>query len=134
MEQYRLLQTYFSRVSISRASEVPDPLAIPMQIDAQVAIEQNRFTVLFSTKSQAETESPVNIDVQVVGVFGAVDLNAVTLEITDVTDFLHSKGFLVLWPYVDQMIRQVTGLMGMKPIESSLPDDLLVRPMLPVSN
>ena len=126
---YTLVDTFFKCIEISRLSEVPDPLEMEFDITGKVMSEYlpNRLEVHLGVTSRAvdEANDPVHVDVELVGIFELVDKSQ---EVDDemAKDYLTQIGFFLLLPYIEQLVRVNSSLMGMRPLKISIPHSVEV--------
>ena len=65
-------------------------------------------------------KSPMRFTLELVGIFEYAGDKPDEGK-AQVMDFVREKGLHMLWPYTDQMIRLLSGQMGMKPLETKTP-------------
>lgn len=116
----RLTHSFFKSLNFSRASELPEPLKV--EIMAEIKVRHRNFPDQLQIDLKLETAEgqPLMFCIELVGLFNLVeDQPRPSREI--LPDFVNQRALHMLWPYVAQMIRIVTGQMGMNPVTIPIP-------------
>lgn len=110
---------FFISLNFSRDSALPEK--IELQVEAQIKISDEHFPRLqVNLKVKAAEPSPLRFSVELVGLFGYTGTDA-AIDRSVAEEFINNKGLNVLWPYMTQMIRIITGQMGMNPLDTKTP-------------
>ena len=112
---YELKQNFFASLSFRRKPEVLEPINLP--IETQVNLAEPGFPVLqVGITVKTPDDSPISFYLELYGIFEYQgekkeydhDLNV---------EYAFEKGLYLLWPNVSQMVRIITGQMGINPIQ-----------------
>lgn len=116
----RLKNAFFTSLQLSRVPELPESLEL--NLDIQVAVNDKQFPDLLQIRLKLETpgEQPLMLSAELVGFFSRVE-ELPKPDRSIISDFVNEQGLHMLWPYMAQMLRLVTGQMGMNPINIRTP-------------
>jgi hypothetical protein len=112
---YELKQSFFATLSFKRAQEVPEPINLP--IETQVSIAEPGFPIMqIGIAVKTPDDSPVSFHLELYGIFEYQgekkeydrDLNV---------EYAFERGLYFLWPNISQMVRIITGQMGINSIQ-----------------
>jgi preprotein translocase subunit SecB len=115
---FSLNNAFFIAIDIKRVNVLPEPMEV--SIEAQVRVIDNFPNIQINLRSKTPDESPVKFTLELVGLFDYVG-DAPEEDRAVVADFVKEKGLHMLWPYFSQMIRMITGQMGMNPLNIKTP-------------
>jgi hypothetical protein len=117
---YQLNNAFVVSLRASRIPKVPDSPQLEFTVQLKVIDEQLperlQLNLIFSTVG----EEPVAFSTEVVGLFDLVEGQAAPKrDIT--TEFINERALFLLWPFITQTLRMVTGQMGINPVTIRTP-------------
>jgi hypothetical protein len=108
---YEVQEVLFTKINFWRAPLVPDPFTVNVNMGVRIIVQNQHAMELGVQITTVDSESPVKLDLELVGKFKATDANA-TIQREDFEDFISQKGLPVMWPYADALVRQLCGTMS----------------------
>ena len=117
---FRLTNAFFSTVNCRRKPEMP--ANIETEFSIQVRVEHGDYPqkLQVNLKIESPDTSPLAVQLELISIFELVeDFPRPTANI--IVHFLNEQALHMLWPYAKQMISQLTGQMGMNPINIQTP-------------
>jgi len=106
-------------LSFSRKQSIPDQIEMPISIQVKV-VEPGfpRIQVNMIVKSPPDTA--LSFSAEVVGLFDYVgEKTEFDKELNQ--EFIQEKALHLIWVYIDQLARLITGQMGMNPLKLKAP-------------
>jgi preprotein translocase subunit SecB len=116
----RLTDAFFSSLQFRRVPEMPDPLQVNFNVHVRVHGEQFPDNLQINLQVETLDDQPLMLSLELVGLFRVVG-DRPGLDRSVLPDFVNERAIHMLWPYVVQMIRQVTAQMGIKPVNFPTP-------------
>ena len=116
----RLDNAFFTSLQFRRIPELPDPLQLG--IITQVRLHSEHFPDKLQIDLKVETpdDQPLTLSVELVGLFSAIE-GEPKPDPGILSDFVNERALYMLWPYIVQIVRQVTGQMGTNPVNILTP-------------
>lgn len=117
---FRLGNAFFTNLQVSRLPAMPDQLTMKFAVD--VRIQDHKFPNELQVDVRLRTlgEQPLTLNIELVGLFGLVD-GAPEPSPDIISDFINQRALFMLWPYLVQMVKQVTAQMGTNPVNITTP-------------
>jgi len=117
---YQLNNAFVVSLQARRIPKVPDSPQLEFTVQLKVVDEQLPERLQLSLKLSTVGEEPVAFSTEVVGLFDLVEGQAAPKRgIT--TEFINERALFLLWPYITQTLRMVTGQMGINPVTLHTP-------------
>jgi preprotein translocase subunit SecB len=123
---FSLINAFFITLRFERIPEIHDTINIPIEIQIKI-IDKDFPRLQVNLRYKTPDDSPLKFDIELVGLFDYVGEDP-ERDHKIVNDFVREKGLHMLWPYVLQMARLITGQMGMSPIETKTPLRFDIQP------
>src|SRR5574341_2005610 len=121
---YRLQSAFFITLHFERKPEVPVPLQLTFGIYLKVVDEKFPDNLQINLKVETTGDDPpVKLVVETVGLFALIE-NLPKPNKDIITPFLNERALFILWPYLSQIVRQMTALMGIQAIDILMPNIL----------
>lgn len=116
---FNLVNAFFVSLEFEREPVLPEKMELP--IEAQIKVVDEGFPRLqVNLRTRTQGQASVKFSLELVGLFDyAGDHPEIDREIAG--EFVREKGLYMLWPYVTQTIRIITGQMGMNPLDTKTP-------------
>lgn len=111
---FKLKNTFFINLEFKREPDItPGTL---MQFELQIKVTELNFPEFqINMINTTRSGSPIKLSLESVAIFEYKGENSDQFHET-VHEFITKEGFTLLWPYTAQMIRIITGQMGMDPL------------------
>lgn len=109
---FQLINVIFINLKLFRAPDIPKE-PIKFVIENKNMDFQDKLQVNLRVRSSEN--SPVNIDLELIGFFEYLDDNS-KKDKDLINEFIQKQAILMLWPYIQQMIKVITSQMGIEPI------------------
>jgi preprotein translocase subunit SecB len=116
---FSLANAFFIALHFEREHILPDALEMPIEIQIKM-VDKDFPRVQVNLRNKTKEQSPLKLDLELVGLFDYVGNNP-ERDRGLINDFIREKGLHMLWPYISQMIKMVTGQMGMSPLDTRTP-------------
>jgi preprotein translocase subunit SecB len=125
---FSLVNAFFISLHFEREGVMPDTIEMPIEMQIKV-IDKDFPRLQVNLRNKTNAPSPVKLDIELVGLFDYIgDHPEQDHEL--ISDFIREKGLYMLWPYVSQMTRMITGQMGMNPIDTRTPLSFELLPII----
>jgi preprotein translocase subunit SecB len=116
---FNLVNVFFVTLHFDREPAIPNTME--MQIELQIKVIDKDFPRLqVNIRNRTKDPSPLKLEVELVGLFDYSGNNP-DQDRELITDFLRDNGIHMLLPYISQIIRIITGQMGMNPLDIHFP-------------
>ena len=116
---YSLENAFLISINIKRKKELPEIIEMPINIETKVSKpEFPRLQIIMRASNQED--SPIPFQFEIVGLFKHLGEEE-EYNKDDGKEFVFDRGLHMLWPYLSQMVRIITGQMGMNPINIKTP-------------
>jgi len=116
---FQLKNMFLTSLSFTRANEISSTIEIPIEIGVQY-IEPKFPLVQVNMKISSGESALINFSTEIVGLFDYIgSQNTYDTELN--REFVFEKGLFMLWPFGIQMIRLITGQMGITPLNIQTP-------------
>lgn len=126
---FKLQAAFFITVNCRRSSTVPEPLTTNFK--TLVKSEESNFPNLqIFLKLETEGEQPVTFEIELVGIFAHIEDQPVP-DRSIIREFISEQAIYMLWPYMVQMVAQITAQMGTNPVRLPTPHYYDLRPEPP---
>ena len=129
---FRLDSAFFTSLQFRRVPELPDPLQLGIVTQVRLHSEHFPDKLQIDLKIGTPDDQPLMLSVELVGLFSAVE-GEPKPDHDVLYDFVNEKALHMLWPYVAQIVRQITGQMGTDPVNIPTPHAFDFKPVEQVS-
>jgi preprotein translocase subunit SecB len=127
---FNLVNIFFVTLHFHREPAIPDVMGF--QIEVQIKVIDKDFPRLqVNIRYRTMDQSPLKLEVELVGLFDYIGDNP-EQDHALITDFLRDKGVHMLLPSISQIIRIITGQMGMNPLDIHTPSSINIPPVTEV--
>ena len=116
---FDLVNAFFIVLHFDRERILPNPMEMPIEIQIKV-IDKDFPRIQVNLRTINRDQSPLKLELELVGLFDYIGDNP-EKDRGLISDFVREKGLCMLWPYLSQIARMITGQMGMNPIEMRMP-------------
>ena len=120
LHPYKLESAFFISLKFERISEVPMKLQLKYSVDIKSVDEENQKRLQIFLRFRTHDDQPVNINIELVGIFKLADENLVP-DKKALNEFIFDQAIYILWPNISEIVKQITVLMGLNPIQLPLP-------------
>lgn len=117
---FKLTHVFFSTVNCRRKPEMPADIETEFSIQVRVEHGDYPQKLQVNLKIESPDDSPLTVQLELISIFELVE-DLPKPAVSEVMDFLNDQALHMLWPYVKQMISQLTGQMGMNPVNIPTP-------------
>ena len=117
---FKLTHVFFSTISCRRKPEMPDNIETDFSIQVKVEPDNYPQKLQVDLKIESSDASPLTVQLELVSIFELVE-DLPEPAVNTIVHFLNEQALHMLWPYVKQMISQLTGQMGMNPVNIQTP-------------
>jgi preprotein translocase subunit SecB len=124
---FKLINAFFVTLHFDREPAVPNKMEFQIEIQIKV-IDKDFPRLQVNIRNRTTDQSPLKLEVELVGLFDYIGNNP-EQDRALITDFLRDKGIHMLLPYISQIIRIITGQMGMNPLDIHPPFSIDVPPI-----
>ena len=116
---YEVINIFLISLTFKRGNAAPPPLELP--ISSEIKMVEPEFPRLqVNVKVSTPEDTPISFNFEIVGVFNYIgeskqyekDLNK---------EFVSKKALDLIWVHATQMVRMITGQMGMNPVQLKTP-------------
>lgn len=128
----QLDNVFFTSLQFRRVPELPDPLQLNILTQVRVYGEQFPDRLQIDLKIETPDDQPLMLSVELVGLFSAVE-GQPKPDPSILSDFVNEKALYMLWPYMVQVVRQITSQMGTNPVNIMTPYVFDFKPLEQVS-
>ena len=105
---------------------MPDQLNLTFGVEVRVQEERFPDTLQVDIRLKTLEDQPLTMHAELVGLFSLVD--GAPQPVRDIIpDFVNNQALHMLWPYMAQMLRIVTGQMGTNPINIKTPHEFQIE-------
>lgn len=117
---FSLADVFFVSLNFRRMPKMPEPLEININAQTKVVLESYPEKLQVNLKLITPEDSPLTFSIETVGMFDYTgddpekDKSLIAL-------FIANRGLHMMWGYLKQLIQIITGQMGMRPINLSIP-------------
>lgn len=116
---FQLTNAFFSSLHFRRVKQMPSTMEFPITIEIKT-VEPGFPRIQLNLRVSSPEDAPLHFKVELVGLFDYVG-EGKAYDKERHRKFISHTGFHMLWPYVNQIIRIVTGEMGMNPLNAVMP-------------
>lgn len=117
---FRLVEAFIIDFHLHRLPQIPDSINIDFSASIRVHAQDYPARFQVDLRLQSETDTPLEVVAEIIGLFEQFDTSLDADEDT-LRNFVEDRAVFLLWPYLAQMIRMVTGQMGMNPLRIMTP-------------
>lgn len=117
---FRLSHAFFTSLKFFRNPEVPNELQL--QLSTAVRVLEGNFPERLEIHLKLETlgEPPLMFSIELVGLFDLIE-GEPEPERSIIPNFVNERALYMLWPYLSQIVRNITGQMGTNPLDLPAP-------------
>jgi len=116
----RLQKAFFKSLQFKRSPTIPERSQLPISVLLRVLDKDFPDTLQIELKVETVGEQPLALSLELVGQFSQVE-DRPKADRSVIPSFINEQALHMLWPYMVQMIRLVTGQMGMSPVDIPIP-------------
>jgi preprotein translocase subunit SecB len=124
---FQLDNAFFISLEFRRAPEMQDQLELQFSFAVKVLDERYAGRLQIHLVLETHPGQPMKIRAELVGLFDLVEGHTPP-DRNRIPDFVNERALFVLWPYMTQMIRQITAEMGTTPVNLRMPYEFDFRP------
>jgi len=125
MFPFRLQKAFFISIQFIRIPELPEKVHLPLSAEVKVLANQFPETLHVRLRISTPEKHDLMLNLELVGIFTYVE-GLPKLDKDIIPDFVNKRALHMLWPYMVQMISNITGQMGTNPIEIDTPYDFKI--------
>jgi preprotein translocase subunit SecB len=117
---FQLNNAFFVNLQLSRLPVIPDQLTMKFAVDLKVQDQKFPNELEVYVRLRTLEEQPLTFNIELVGQFSLIEgTPAPSPDI--ISDFINKQALFMLWPYLVQVIKQVTAQMGTNPVNIATP-------------
>jgi preprotein translocase subunit SecB len=117
---FQLNNAFLTSLRFSRLPEMPETQEFNLGVEVNVAEIDFPGRLQIALKVETIGESPLTFRIELIGLFDYVE-GEPEPDRSIVWDFVNQKALYILWPYVTQIVRQLTAQMGIGPVNLRIP-------------
>ena len=117
---FSLTNSFFTSIHLGRGPEVPKSLNLNLNAQTRIREEESTSRIQVDLRVFTVGEQPVEVSIELVALFDCPE-DITKPEHGVVLEFVEQRALYMMWPMIAQMIRQVTGSMGMNPLNMQVP-------------
>ena len=130
---FRLDNAFFISLHFARVPEMPDQIELNLPAQLKVREENYPSRLQIDLKLETEDDSPLSLCLELVALFDLLE-GYPEPERSIIPDFVNEQALHMIWPYMTQMVTQVTSQMGMNTQQLQTPYIYTFSPPKPESN
>ncbi len=117
---FRLHNAIFTSLEFRRQPEMPEPLQL--QLSTEIRIHDDKFPDRLQIDLRLKTpgEQPLKLFVELVSLFDLVE-DQPKPDRSIIPDFINQQALYMVWPYMTQMVKYMTGQMGTSSVNVPTP-------------
>lgn len=116
---------FFSSLNFRRTKQLPSHMEMPINVQTKL-LEPEFPRLQINIKVNTPKGHPLEFEIELVGMFKYVGENSNYDDDLN-NKFLFERAFHMLWPNISQLVRIITGQMGMNPLDIQVPIDLKLQ-------
>lgn len=124
---FALVNVFFVCLDFQRQPAVPNEIALGIVIEIKVVAENFPGTMQVNIKISSHEGDPLKLSMELVSLFNYTGNNP-DQDKEKFIDFLNDRGFIMVWPYLNQMLKFITSQMGMQPLNVNFPPEFNLDP------
>jgi preprotein translocase subunit SecB len=124
----QLERVFFTDIKVKREPVVPEPLQVGFSSQVKTVEKDLPEKLQVNLKTTSIESSPVNFDIELVGIFTRIDKNII-IGGDDLVEFMNERALPTLWPYLVNLVFQLTSQMGMRGIFIPTPANFEIIPI-----
>jgi hypothetical protein len=117
---YKLESTFFTEVHFQRKEVVPEPLDLSMGLQLKTNSNEMPGKLHVALKFETTPDQPITIILELIGTFIVVDEDF-EADGDFVIEFINERVAFMLWPHISQMVRSISGQMGIASLNIPTP-------------
>jgi len=117
---FELDDAFFTTLRFNRLPELPPTLNLEFSVEVKIHEEQFPDRLQIDVRLVTPGEQPLTLLLELVAVFTPVEGRSVPSP-ERLSDLVNKRALHMLWPYMVQMVRQMTAQMGMPPVNLGTP-------------
>jgi hypothetical protein len=126
---FNLENAFFICLDFQRQAAVPSNLTIGIGTEIRVVTEKYPDQLQVNLRINSQDGEPLKLSMELVALFKYTG-NSPDQDKDKFIDFLNDKGLIMVWPYLNQMLKFVTSQMAMQPLNLNLPPEIYLDPDL----
>ena len=130
---FNLGNAFFVCLDFQRQAAVPSNLTLGIVTEIKVVTEKYPDQLQINLRINSQDGDPLKLSMELVALFNYTG-NSPDQDKEKIIDFLNDRGLIMVWPYLNQMLKFITSQMGMQALNLNLPPELYLDPDLFKSN
>jgi hypothetical protein len=126
---FYLDNAFFICLDFQRQAAVPSNLTIGIGTEIKVATEKYPDQLQVNLRINSQDGEPLKLSMELVALFKYTG-NSPDQDKDKFIDFLNDRGLIMVWPYLNQMLKLVTSQMAIQPLNLNLPPEIYLDPDL----
>jgi preprotein translocase subunit SecB len=126
---FNLSNVFFVCLDFQRQPSMPSNLALGIVTEVKMVTENYPKTLQVNLRISSQDGDPLKLSMELVALFDYTG-NSPDQDKDKFVDYLNDRGLVMVWPYLNQMLKFVTSQMGIQPLNLNLPPDLSLEPDL----
>lgn len=123
---FELVNIFPISLSFSRKESIPDQVEMPISIQIKI-VEPGFPRIQMNMTVKSPPDSAISFNIEAVGLFDYVGENTeYNKELNQ--EFIKEKALDLIWINIDQLVRIITGQMGMNPLKLKTPSSFEPQP------
>jgi preprotein translocase subunit SecB len=122
---FALVNAFFVCLDFQRQGEVPANLTLGIGIEIKVVTEKYPDQLQINLRISSQDKDPLKLSMELITLFKYTGTSP-DQDKEKFIDFLNDRGFIMVWPYLNQMLKFITSQMGMQPLNLNFPPDFYV--------
>jgi hypothetical protein len=110
---FNLDNAFFVCLDFQRLATVPNNLALGIGTEIKVVTEKYPDQLQVNLRINSQDGEPLKLSMELVALFKYTG-NSPDQDKEKFIDFLNDRGLIMVWPYLNQMLKFITSQMGMQ--------------------
>jgi preprotein translocase subunit SecB len=117
---FKLDNACFKSLEFYRESKLPKQHEIPITVALKVHDNDFPDRVQIDLRLESAEDGPLRLCLELIGLFTLVEDRPIPDQ-SVLLDFINEQALHMLWPYLNQAVRQITTMMGSNPVDIKTP-------------
>ena len=126
---FNLDNTFFLCLDFQRQAAVPSDMVIGIGTEIKVVTEKYPDQLQVNLRVNSPDGEPLKLSMELVAIFKYTG-SMPDQDKDKFIDFLNDRGIIMVWPYLNQMLKFITSQMGIQPLNLNLPQEIYLDPDL----